>query len=93
MAGIENKSKIIEHLKRLQEESIGLHELVEMTEVDGTPIRDEDGIQVVNDVLVIGDGRLYIERAYDEPDSEQDLIDLLKNLEDYIPIILEALQS
>lgn len=88
------RDEFIQLLERLNaEQFIGVYEDTVMTEPDGTPRMDEYGGQMVRDVVVVGDGRLYIERDDNEPDSEQAIIDLLSNIYDYIGTMLDALKA
>lgn len=88
-----DKQEFIALLESLSEADIEVKEHLVMTDTNGKPLRDhERGGQVINDVVDHGDGRLYIERSGNEQDSEQDLIDLLKYISEFLPEIIEALK-
>lgn len=80
-------------LKRLADEEIELREQIAMTTGDGNPLLDGDGNRVINDVLRVGEGWLYIEREHNEPESEQDIITLLANLGEALPVMIDALET
>ncbi len=88
-----HKEKFISLLERLQAEGeIGVAEWIEMMDGSG-PLLDADGNQIINDVVMVGDGRLYIDRDGNEPEAEQAIIDLLANLYDFLPDIIAALKA
>jgi hypothetical protein len=84
------ETEFFELVKALSREGIEVHEQVTMYNND-EPILDADGEQVVNDVVKVGDGRLYIERDGNEPESEQVLISFLSALNDFLPDIWDGL--
>lgn len=88
-----NKQEFIALLERIAEGTTDVHEQVEMTDVGFVPLRDEYGDPIVRDVIISGDGRLYVERADDESESEQDIITLLYELDNFLPAIIDALRN
>lgn len=88
-----DKRAFIEVLKRLAETGIEVHEQVGITEVDGTPVLDRYGGQVYQDVVIAGDGRIYIDRDGNEEESEADLVALLSGLDSYLTFIIAALEA
>lgn len=81
-------------LKQLyDEEDLEVREQVEMTHPNGQPILDEYGVQIVNDVVKVGDGWFYIERDDNEPQSVQLVIDLLANLQDHLADLIAAFET
>lgn len=86
------KPEFINLLKAILADGIGVYEQLKMTEPDGSPLLDMDGIQEINDVVQIGDGRLYIERDGNEEDGEQNVVTLLAEIERFLPEIIRGLE-
>lgn len=87
------REEFLKLLAVLEDEQLSVGECIEMTDPDGAPCFDDDGEQVINDVVQVGDGRLYIQRDGNEPESEQMVIDLLRSIDDFLPAICNALRA
>lgn len=87
------QEQFIAFLTDLADCGIEVHQQVEMTEVNGEPILDRDGIQQINDVVKAGDAYLYIERNGNHEQGEQDFIDFLAGLDEFLPDIVAALNA
>lgn len=89
-----DRAQFIQMLEALQTEGIEVFELVDMTNGNGSEfLLDENGQQVVNDVVRVGDGTIYIEREGNEPESEQMIVTFLKELDNFLPDIISAMKA
>lgn len=80
-------------LRRLCDEGIEVHEQIAMEHVGGKPLLDEDGIQVINDVVKVGDARLYIDRDDNDLETAQEIVTFLAKLDEFLPEIIAALEA